>query len=158
RRVERETGLAVKYIVSPGGGHHLMLPAWRDEFTGASVLVGPVRIPHTRSAKKLMEGPRVQAMDADKPLPQFAGELDAVLFRGLLGFRDNPAPLEGGPELGMFKMMREMMNMDSEVDELWLHHAASGTVIGGENLGWILSKKTLKTFPFMLRMMMKPDT
>jgi hypothetical protein len=55
-------------------------------------------------------------------------------------------------------MMKMMMSVDDPVDELWLHHAETGTVIGGENLGWILSEKTLKTFPLMLRMMMKADT
>src|SRR5205085_2741237 len=30
--------------------------------------------------------------------------------------------------------------------------------IGGENLGWILSEKTIKSFPFFMRMMMKPGT
>jgi hypothetical protein len=158
RRLESETGLEVMYLISPGGGHHLLLPAWRDEFHAATVLVPPVRIPHTPSARKLMDGPRVQVMDPENPLPQFVGQLDAVVFRGLIGFRDNPSPLEGGPELGMFKMMREMMKMDSDVDEVWLHHVATDTVIGGENLGWILSAKTLKTFPLMMRMMMKPDT
>src|SRR5262249_31835199 len=57
RRVERETGVKVKYILSVGGGHHLLLPAWRDEFTDATVLVGPVRVPKTPSAKKLVDGP-----------------------------------------------------------------------------------------------------
>src|SRR6185436_6958397 len=68
RRLEKETGLEVRFIISVGGGHHLMLPAWRDEFTKATVLVGPARIPRTPSAKKLMEGGRVSVMQADDPL------------------------------------------------------------------------------------------
>ena len=61
RRIEKETGVDVKYILSVGGGHHMMLPAWRDEFTSAEVLVCPARVPRTPSAKKLMYGPRVRA-------------------------------------------------------------------------------------------------
>jgi len=158
RRIERETGLEVRYILSVGGGHHLMLPAWRDEFTKATVLVGPERVPKTPSAQKLMQGGRVSVMNPDDPLPQFKGQLDAVLFRGLFGLRDHPTPYEGGPQATMFRMMKMMMSVDNPIDELWLHHPESGTVIGGENLGWILSEKTLKTFPLMLRMMMKADT
>jgi hypothetical protein len=135
-----------------------MLPAWRDEFTSATVLVGPQRVPRTPSAKKLMQGGRVTVMNADNPLPQFAGQLDAVLFRGLYGLRDHPTPYEGGPQASMLRMMKMMMNVDDPIDELWLCHAESGTVIGGENLGWILSEKTLKAFPWMLRMMMKANT
>src|SRR6187455_1778645 len=78
RRIERETGLVVRHILSPGGGHHLLMPAWRDEFTTAEVLVGPVRIPNTVGGKKLLAGGRVRLMDANDPLPQFRGQLDAV--------------------------------------------------------------------------------
>jgi hypothetical protein len=158
RRLERETGLDVRYVLSVGGGHHLMLPAWRDEFTRAEVLVGPARIPRTPSARKLMEGGRVSIMNAEDPLPQFKGQLDAVLFRGLYGVRDHRTAYEGGPEATMFRMMKLMMSIDDPVDELWLRHPATETVIAGENLGWILSEKAVKAFPLMMRMMMKPNT
>jgi hypothetical protein len=158
RRLERETGLDVRYILSAGGGHHLMLPVWRDEFVKATILVGPERIPRTPSARKLMEGGRVQVMDPERPLPQFEGQLEAVVFRGLFGVRDHRTPYEGGPQGTFFSMMKMMMSVDDPVDELWLSHPETGTIIGGENLGWILSAKTLKTFPFILRMMMKADT
>lgn len=158
RRIEKETGLTVKYIVSPGGGHHLTLPAWRDEFTLATVHVCPIRVPKTPSAQKLMAGDRIVVMDLTNPLPQFAGQLDAVIFDGLIGFRDKPTPFEGGKEMNFFSMMKMMMTMDEPVDELWLHHVATDTIIAGENLGWILSPETLKTFPFMMKTMMKPNT
>src|SRR5688500_6228187 len=87
RRIERATGLEVRYLLSVGGGQPVMLRAWRDEFTKAAVLVGPDRIPRTPSAKKLMSGGRVVVMNADDPLPQFKGQLDAVIFRGLCGVR-----------------------------------------------------------------------
>ena len=44
------------------------------------------------------------------------------------------------------------------VDEVWIHHVASGTVVAGENLGWILTPEWLKKMPFMFRMMMKANT
>jgi hypothetical protein len=158
RRLERETGLDVRYVLSVGGGHHLMLPAWRDEFTKAEVLVGPARIPRTPSARKLMEGERVSVMQADDPLPQFKGQLDAVLFRGLYGVRDHKTAFEGGGEATMFRMMKLMMSIDDPVDELWLRHPATETVVAGENLGWILSEKAVKSFPLMMRMMMKTNS
>jgi hypothetical protein len=160
RRLERETGLAVRYVISPGGGHHLLMPAWRDEFTQAEVLVGPVRIPNTVGGQKLIAGGRVRLMDADDPLPQFRGQLDAVLFRGLASFRDMPSPFEGKREgmFTIFSVMKEMMSLNTPSDELWLCHRATGTVIGGENLGWILSPETIKGFPLMMRGMMKANT
>ncbi|HEX6765250.1 MAG TPA: hypothetical protein VF103_07220 [Polyangiaceae bacterium] len=160
RRIERETGLSVRTILSPGGGHHLLMPAWRDEFTRAEILVCPVRVPNIASAEPLMRGGRVRAMDLVNPLPEFAGELEAVVFHGLYGFADMKTPFEGKKEgfFTMFSMMKEMMSLKTPDDELWLHHVPTGTVIGGENLGWILSEKTVKSFPLMMRPMMKVNT
>jgi hypothetical protein len=159
RRIEKETGLRVRYVVSPGGGHHLMMQPWHDAFGEAEILLCPVRAPRTANGQKLMALPRVRAMDLEDPLPQFHGQLDAVIFHGMVGFRDQPAPGEGGPEPSMFRMMyHTMFHRDDPVDELWLCHRASGTVIGGENLGWMYSKEQLREQPFMLKQIVKPDS
>ncbi len=97
-------------------------------------------------------------MDPENPLPQFKGQLDAVLFGGLLGFRDHPTPFDGGNQMTMWKLMKAMMHIDDPVDELWLRHPSSETIVAGENLGWILSPEAIKKFPFMMRMTMKPNT
>ena len=39
----------MRYVLSPGGGHHVLLPPWVEAFPRASVLVGPARIPRTAS-------------------------------------------------------------------------------------------------------------
>lgn len=160
RRLERETGLTVRYLFSPGGGHHLQIPPWRDAFTKATVLVGPTRVPKVASARRLMEGGRVQILDPANPLPQFQGELGCVIFDKLIGFPDMKTTYEGGKEgfFTPFKIMMEMMSMKDPCDELWLWHRATETVIGGENLGWILSEKIVAGFPFMMKMMMKPNS
>jgi hypothetical protein len=44
------------------------------------------------------------------------------------------------------------------IDELWLGHPASGTVIAGENLAWYYPKQAFKRAPLMLRGMVKPDS
>jgi hypothetical protein len=160
RRVEGETGLKVRTLISPGGGHHLRLPEWRDALPEATVWVPPVRIPHTPSAQKLMQGPRVKVMDLANPMPELAGTVDFVIFDGLLGFPDMRTTFEGGKEgfFTMFKIMKEMMTLHTPVDEVWLRHAATDTVVAGENLGWFLSEKTHASFPFMMRKMMKAKT
>jgi hypothetical protein len=161
RRLEHETGLAVRYILSVGGGHHLCLDPWHDQFTQAQVLLCPVRIPFTAHGKELMKKPRVALMDLADPLPQFRGQLDAVLFTGLVGPADHKSPGDGAADtklgfaMRMVKFMTSPMKMP--VDELWLHHAATGTVIAGENLAWIYTKEALSEQPFMLRSMLKPD-
>lgn len=59
----------------------------------------------------------------------------------------------------MMKVMFKVMTggMTHPVDELWLHHVASGTVIGGENLGWMYPADVLATQGMMLKRMIKPD-
>ena len=48
--------------------------------------------PHRTTGRKLMKLPRVVKMDLTTPLPQFRGELDAVLFHGLVGGATTSAP------------------------------------------------------------------
>jgi hypothetical protein len=159
KRLERETGLEVRYIVSPGGGHHLQVEPWHAAFTGARVLFGPVRVPQTAHGQALLALPRVELMNLDDPLPQFRGQLDAVLFHGLVGPGDSRTPGEGGSDSGfaMMKAMVHLMTSRKPADELWLHHAASGTVIAGENLAWYYPAEAYQQQPFMARQMVKPD-
>jgi hypothetical protein len=159
RRLERETGLTVRTIVSPGGGHHLHIDPWYAAFTSAKVLLGPVRVPQTAHGRKLLQLPRVELMNIDDPLPQFRGQLDAVLFHGLVGPADSRTPGDGGPDtIGtMLKGMLHLVRSRAPADELWLHHVASGTVIAGENLAWYYPRAALRRQPFMARRMLKPD-
>jgi hypothetical protein len=162
RRLEHETGLQVRYVISPGAGHHLMLDAWHQQFTSAQILVGPVRVPRTLHGQKLMKLPRVATMDPADPLPQFRGQLDAVLFQGLLGHPEMLTPAETGKpdsKLAMIKRMARFMTTakTDPVDELWLHHVPSGTVLAGENMAWYYRAEDLRAQPFMLRSMVKPD-
>jgi len=161
QRLERETGLPVAAIVSPGGGHHLHMPAWHAAFPSAKLLVGPERIPRTANGRKLMQLGRVETLSLDDPFPQFRGQLDAVVFHGLGGPPDHQSAGEGAPDTRfghmtkMFKLMTGKQN--DPVDELWLHHVPSQTVIGGENLTWYYPKAALRGAPFMLKSMIKPD-
>jgi len=161
RRIERETGLEVRYVLSTGGGHHLYLRHWHDEFATAKVLLPPVRIPRTNNGKELMALPRVSKMSIDDPLPQFRGQLDAVLFHGLLGQPDRATPPEGASDTRLqlwARLLALMITRPSvDTDELWLHHPASATVIAGENLAWYYTAQDLRQAPFMLRGMLKPD-
>ena len=161
RRLEKEVGLRVRYILSVGGGHHLHMDAWIDAFPEAKILLPPVRVPRTRHGKVLMQKSQVGTMSIDDPLPQFHGQLDALVFHGLVGFPDHVTPAEGGSD-GMFAMMKTMVSMMTKppsdpVDELWLHHVPTGTVIAGENLAWYFPGDEYKKLPFMGRKMFKPD-
>jgi hypothetical protein len=159
RRLERETGLPVRYLISPGGGHHLLMQPWHAAFTEAKVLFCPVRIPHTANGKQLLQLPRVELMNLEDPLPQFRGQLDAVIFHGLVGASDVRSPGEGGPDtrLALVKTMIHFLRSRAPADELWLHHVPSGAVIAGENLAWYYPASAYKKQPFMLRGMVKPD-
>jgi hypothetical protein len=161
RRLERETGLGVAAIVSPGGGHHLHFEPWHAAFRDAKVLLPPLRVPRTAHGQKLMQLPRVETLDLADPLPQFRGQLDAVVFDGLVGHADRPSPGEGGKDtrLAFWRTMLRFMTAPQRdpVDELWLHHVPSHTVIGGENLTWYYSAETMRGAPMMLRNMVKPD-
>jgi hypothetical protein len=104
--------------------------------------------------------PRVSTFDPKAVLPQFAGQLEFVSFRGLFGAPDHQSPGEGGSDgmLAMMKMMFTMMfTMNDPVDELWTFHVPSRTLIGGENLGWMYPKAAHSGLPMMLKGMITPD-
>ena len=161
KRLEQRTGLVVRYVLSPGGGHHVLLPAWVEAFPQASVLVGPERIPRTASGKKLLAMPRVATFDPGAVLPQLHGQLEFVSFRGLFGAPDHQSPGEGGRDgaLMMINLMVAMLfRMKDPVDELWSFHVPTRTLIGGENLGWMYPKAQHAKLPGMLKGMVIPDS
>jgi hypothetical protein len=159
KRIEKETGASIRYLIAAGGGHSLHLPAWHDALPNARVLVGPVRIPRIACGKKLAGSPRFIVFDQNDPLPMFRGQVEAVNFDSLGGFKEIQTPLEGGKDspLSLFKVMLTNMPPKDPHDELWLYHVASRTIIGGENLGWNLSKAELRGMNFMMKMMMKAE-
>jgi hypothetical protein len=159
RLLERETGLAVRYVISPGGGHHLHMAAWHAAFEQARLLLCPVRAPATSNGRKLVDLPRVELMSLEDPLPQFRDQLDAVIFHGLAGPADGVTPAEGGPDtrLAMVKSMVKVATSRAPADELWLHHVASGTVVAGENLAWFYPREVYEKEGFLARQMVKPD-
>jgi hypothetical protein len=159
KRIEKESGAPIRYLIAPGAGHTLHLAAWHDALPTARVLVGPVRIPRVAAGKKLASSPRFTVFDPNDPLPMFHGQLEAVNFDGVGGFKEIVTPFEGGKDsvLGIFKVMLTNMPPRDPHDELWLYHVPSRTIIGGENLGWNLSKAELGGMGFMFRMMMKAE-
>jgi hypothetical protein len=161
KRLEQQTGLAVRYVLSPGGGHHVLLPPWVEAFQQASVLVGPERIPRTASGKKLLAMPRVSTFDPAAVLPHLRGQLEFVSFRGLFGAPDHQSPGEGGRDglLMMLNLMLAMLfRMKDPVDELWTFHVPTRTLIGGENLGWMYPKAQHAKLPGMIKGMVVPDS
>jgi hypothetical protein len=160
QRIEKESGLRVRYVLSAGGGHHVLLPPWVEAFPNASILVGPTRIPRTASGQKLLSLPRVDTFDPERLLPQFKGQLDFVSFRGLFTAPDNPSPGEGGADgirMILKLMLGALFRMRDPVDELWTFHVATRTLIAGENLGWIYPAAAHARLPAMLRRAITPD-
>src|SRR5256885_10539043 len=123
RRIETETRVPIRYLISPGGGHNVMLPEWHEQLSQARILVGPTRIPRVAAGKRLSRSPRFQGFDKDNPLPQFKRQPEPVSFDGLLGFRENQTPQEGGKDFpfGMIKFMLTEMPPRDPIDELWLY-------------------------------------
>ncbi len=159
RRLEQTTKTPLRYLISPGAGHTLNLVEWHDALPQVKVLVGPARIPRIAAGKRLAGSPRFVVFDQSDPLPMFHGQLEAVNFDGIGGFKETITPKEGGKDskLNFIRVMVGNMPPKDPHDELWLYHVASRTAIGGENLGWHLSKHDHAAMPLMFRMMMKAE-
>jgi len=158
--LEASTGLTVKYVISVGGGHHLLMNPWHDAFPDAQLKLGPVRAPRTANGKVLMAMDRVSTMDLDNPLPQFADQLEVVLFRGVNGTADVKTPIEGeaaGEYMDNF-MNEFMTGMKDPYDELWIFHKATGTLVGGENLGWMFTPEDFAGMPEAFQPMLAAES
>lgn len=158
-RLEKESGTPLRYLIAPGAGHSLNLVEWHDALPQVQILAGPARIPRIAAGKKLAASPRFKIFDQADPLPMFHGQLEAVNFDGIGGFKEAITPKEGGKDskFNFLKVMLSNMPPKDPHDELWLYHVASRTVIGGENLGWRLTAGDLGNMSFMFRMMMKAE-
>ena len=158
-RIAAETGAPVRYVIAPGAGHSLNLVEWHNALTDAIFLVGPARIPRVAAGRALAASPRFRVFDQNDPLPMFHGQLEALNFDGIGGARENITPREGARDskIAFFINMFTSMPFKDPHDELWLYHVASRTIIGGENLGWNLSKTAMTGMSMMIRMMMKAE-
>lgn len=158
RELSQGEGVPVTHVVSPGGAHHAYLPAWHDGFDEARILIGD-RVPHTRTGAALRGSPRVVSMDSRDPLPEFADELQAVVFTGLLGPKEFVSPSEGAPDSAWatMKAVLRLVRHNEPYDELWVHHRASQTVIGAENLGPRFTAAAHAELPALVRRAIKPD-
>jgi len=151
RRLEKETGVPVGWVLSNGGAHHLFLGLWYEAFPDARILVPAKRIPFTRNglelAKKhadrweLMHGPRPEQV-----VNEFGDQIDVVIFDQLFQYADqNAADIMASPKdhtsaltsVGgfslMFKMSKLMKDVSQPNDEVTLFHRPSGMVVGGHN-------------------------
>ncbi len=156
--VAGSTGLTVRYLVSPGGGHSLYLSEWHDALPEARVLVGPTRIPRLRTGKALADSPRFGTLDTEDPLPQFRGQVDFVNFDGINAFREVLTPKEGAED-SRFLLIKTLLfqRPDDTTDELWLCHRPTHACFGGENLGWLLTREHVAGLGFPTRLAFKPD-
>jgi hypothetical protein len=164
RRLERETGLTIGWVIANGGGHHLFLELWYDAFPSARVLVPAKRIPYTANGKRLKEkyGARWELIEGPRPqqlVEEFGDEIDVVIFDQLFHFKDETSLAAGvaadhrseSRNVGGFKLMKTMGAMMKDVeqpnDEVFLFHRASGLAIAGHNFQFMYQPKGYKAPP-----------
>jgi len=148
RRLEEETGAKVRYILSPGTGHHLSLPAYAKAFPDARVCVAEGRI--SRENPDLLTHDNVDVFPIDSP----PGELEAAGLRVyvLRGLMEGP---------GTAKIQRLVAGRKgyvcSSVEELMILHKPSGSITSGGHQWWFVPEGHGGVFqvPFIMRIMMR---
>lgn len=161
KRLERETGLAVTWIVGNGGAHHLFLELWYEAFPEARVLVPAKRVPFTSNGKRLQERypARWELMHGPRPdqlVAELGAQIDVVIFDQLFHYKDATSVSSGSAadhrslptNVGGFKFMKVMGGMMKDVeqpsDEVFLFHRASGLAIAGHNFQFMYKPKGYK--------------
>lgn len=164
KRIERDTGLAVRWIVGNGGAHHLFLELWYEAFPTARVLVPAKRIPFTSNGMRLREkyAARWELMRGPRPaqlVEELGDQIDVVIFDQLFHYKDATSVGTGAAadhrspvtDVGGFKFMKAMGGMMKDVeqpnDEVFLFHRASGLTIAGHNFQFMYKPKGYKPAP-----------
>jgi hypothetical protein len=159
RKIEKETGVNVGWVVSNGGAHHLFLDLWYKAFPDARILVPAKRIPFTRNGINLQEKykDRWELIHGPKPeqlIKEFGDQIDVVIFDQLFQYRDqNAAEIINSPQdhssapetLAGFSLMMKFGKLFKDTsqpnDEVFLFHRASGLVIAGHNFQFAFTPK-----------------
>jgi hypothetical protein len=180
KRLEKDTGAKLGWVLGNGGGHHLFLGLWYEAFPEARILVPSKRVPSTENGQKLKAKypDRWELMEGPKPSQisdEFGDQVDIVIFDQLFAYKDEVSRATGGAAdhsseptnlggFGLMKMFGKLMKDTSQPnDEVFFFHRKSGLVIAGHNYQFSYTPKgykppekfKLKMGGFPLSLMMK---
>jgi len=126
KELSKQLGAEVKFVVTPGGGHHLSLAQYAKAFPGARVCVPEGRI--VTQNPELIAMPNVETYAASTVPPELAAAgLDIVLWTGLVE----------GPLNKKFQRLAGTKNysLQSIEPQVFLHRP-SGTITNGGHHMW----------------------
>eukprot|EP00282_Hemiselmis_andersenii_P024544 CAMPEP_0172004416 /NCGR_PEP_ID=MMETSP1041-20130122/4459_1 /TAXON_ID=464988 /ORGANISM="Hemiselmis andersenii, Strain CCMP439" /LENGTH=316 /DNA_ID=CAMNT_0012658257 /DNA_START=61 /DNA_END=1011 /DNA_ORIENTATION=- len=147
-------GLPIKRILAQGGGHVLFLQDWLAAFPEAKLYIPADRIAQYTPAGRaaIAKYGRDRIIDLPKRgFPELNGIVEFYQFQGLRIHVDIPMPKEGGKPFSITNMpSRSVMKPVDPHDEVFCFHAATGLMIGGDNVMWYYPKGA--KVPFLFKM------
>eukprot|EP00526_Cylindrotheca_closterium_P014774 CAMPEP_0113608788 /NCGR_PEP_ID=MMETSP0017_2-20120614/4117_1 /TAXON_ID=2856 /ORGANISM="Cylindrotheca closterium" /LENGTH=287 /DNA_ID=CAMNT_0000517507 /DNA_START=2575 /DNA_END=3435 /DNA_ORIENTATION=+ /assembly_acc=CAM_ASM_000147 len=163
QKLEQETKLSVKFVVSQGAQHHMYLDHWFEGFPAARILIPDRKIPVTRNGKALQEKyPDRWETTGGQTIPaleKYSDQLEFAIFDQVYGVKDEDwtskcgsEPTQVNPMVWAFKFA--MAKRDQLMDNVWTHHKASGLTIMEHNVEVWFTKEQHDEMPFPINQMM----
>ena len=147
RALEHETGAKIRYILSPGTGHHLSLPAYARAFPQAQVCVAEGRIP--RENPSLLEHSNVRVFRPDAPPAELTEA--GLRIHVLQGLMEGPGTAKVQRLAGGRKGY-----VCNAVEELMVLHEPTGSITSGGHQWWYLpdGHKDIFQVPWMMKLVL----
>ncbi len=146
-KLEEDTGASVKFVLTPGSGHHLSLHNYAAAFPEARVCVPDGRIP--RQNPELMALGNVETYTADTvPAELSAGGLEIAVWEGLLE----------GPMAKKFQRMQFNFGYElGDIQPQCFLHRPTGTITNGGHHMWYRAPEgePVFTMPGIMKFMIK---
>ena len=159
KTLEEQTGLKAVALMCNGGGHHLYLKHWYDNFPSMRIWVCPTKVPMTLNGQRLQkEYPsRWELVDnttvphhAYQLLDYFGGgddmQVDCIVFNQFMGYDDKTSgesgacqwiddhtPKENVTTGEFMKSMGVLQNMSCRTDDIMFFHKPTKLLITGHH-------------------------
>jgi len=129
RALEEETGARIRYILSPGAGHHLSLVHYAKAFPDARVCVAAGRIPRENTELAAMDNVDVYPIDA----PPAALEPAGLRIHVLGGLMEGPKAARA-----QFLTAGRWGYVCNSTEPLMVLHVPTGSITSGGHHWWFV--------------------
>lgn len=170
RALEEKLGLKLKIMISSGDWHHMYVRYWMDAFPDTRVLMPGVKFPISMNGVELMAeekyNSRIELIDQDGMLDLLAQYQDQVQFycfnqchtytEEAWQSKDGKNPTKKASTMS-YMMSFSKLKWDQRFICFWLYHPATKTIVSEHNFEMAWDKDQVKSLPFPMNKMMKPD-
>lgn len=170
KKLEKDTGLKLRIILSSGDFHHMSMKDWLDAFpegSGVRFIHSGIKFPKTRNGAEILANPTYKKQlelfdDTEiKALAEYKDQLHFIVFNQAQCYPDvefmaGNAEEAKKPQPGLFTFMRQFaaVKFNQRFAAIWMYHPATKTIFTEHNFQMVYTREQVAANPWILRTMM----